>query len=200
MAGATSPRVPATARLPPRPLRLPTVDLAVAINEAVREVDEWFVESDDLERLARAIDSVGDEVDPIVAAGKLAFRVAHAQAFGEGNKRIALLLARWLLDHNGVDGELILPVDDEALGDLLVKAASGVDVGRSSSSASAAVGNAAIERRGGIGAPTSIRQCTRASYRTSLVDALQHARTPVGRHAFLTTFKEPDGACMMAVR
>lgn len=59
---------------------------------------------------------------------KLAFRVAHAETFGEGNKRTALLLARWLLDHNSVDGEAILPVDDEALGDLLVKAASGVDV------------------------------------------------------------------------
>lgn len=109
-------------------MRLPPVDLAVAINEAVREVDEWFDESDDLERLARAIDSVGDEVEPVVAAAKLAFRVARAQAFEEGNKRTALLLARWLLDHNGVDGEMILPVDDEVLGDLLVKAASGVDV------------------------------------------------------------------------
>ena len=133
MAGATPPRVSAPARLPPRPLRLPTVDLAVAVNEAVREADEWFDESDDLERLARAIDSLGDEVDPIVAASKLAFRVAHAQAFGEGNKRTALLLARWLLDHNGVDGETILPVDDEALGDLLVKAASGADMERASS-------------------------------------------------------------------
>lgn len=109
-------------------MRLPTVDLAVAINEAVREADEWFDESDDLERVARALDSVGDEVNPIAAAGKLAFRVALAQAFGEGNKRTALLLARWLLDHNGVDGEMILPVDDQALADLLVKAASGVDV------------------------------------------------------------------------
>ena len=77
---------------------MPSVDLAVAINEAVRERDEWFEESDDLERLARAIQSVGDEGDPVVAAGKLAFRVAHAQAFGEGNKRTALLLARWLLE------------------------------------------------------------------------------------------------------
>ena len=109
-------------------MRLPTVELAVAINEAVREGDEWFEESDDLDRLARAIDSIGDEVDPVAAASKLAFRVARAQAFGEGNKRTALLLARWLLDHNGVDGETILPVDDEALGDLLVKAASDVDV------------------------------------------------------------------------
>lgn len=109
-------------------MRLPSVDLAVAINEAVREGDEWFEESHDLERVARAIDSVGQEVDSIVAAGKLAFRVARAQAFGEGNKRTALLLARWLLDHNGVDGQMILPVDDERLGELLVKAASGVDV------------------------------------------------------------------------
>ena len=107
---------------------MPTVELAVAINEAVREGDEWFEESDDLERLAKAIDSVADEVDPVAAAAKLAFRVAHAQAFGEGNKRTALLLARWLLDHNGVDGEAILPVDDEAMGSLLVKAASGLDV------------------------------------------------------------------------
>lgn len=38
------------------------------------------------------------------------------------------MLARWLLDHNGVDGETILPVDDKALGVLLVKAASDVDV------------------------------------------------------------------------
>ena len=109
-------------------MRLPTVDLAVAINEEVRENDEWFDESDDLQRLSRAIDSIGDEVDPVVAAAKLAFRVAHAQAFGEGNKRTALLLARWLLDHNGINGGRILPVDDEALGDLLIKAASGADV------------------------------------------------------------------------
>jgi hypothetical protein len=51
-----------------------------------------------------------------------------AQAFAEGNKRTALLLARWVLDHNGIDGAKILPADDEVLADLLVKAVSGLDV------------------------------------------------------------------------
>jgi prophage maintenance system killer protein len=49
------------------------------------------------------------------------------QAFGEGNKRTALLLARWLLDRNGVDGAAVLPPDRE-FGDLLVRAAAGNDV------------------------------------------------------------------------
>jgi pimeloyl-ACP methyl ester carboxylesterase len=44
-------------------LRLPTVDLAIAINEAVRENDEWFDEPDDLERLAIALRSVEDVSD-----------------------------------------------------------------------------------------------------------------------------------------
>jgi prophage maintenance system killer protein len=109
-------------------LRLPTVDLAVAISEAVRETDEWFPEPDDLDRVARAVDSIGKESDVVVAAARLAFRVARTQAFGEGNKRTALLLARWLLDHNGEDGKKILPTDDQTLADLLVQAASGTDV------------------------------------------------------------------------
>lgn len=107
---------------------MPTVDLAVAINAAARESDEWFDEPDDIARLASAIDAISGETDPVAAAARLAFRVARAQAFAEGNKRTALLLARWLLDHNGVDGETILPVDDEGLAELLVKAASGLDV------------------------------------------------------------------------
>jgi prophage maintenance system killer protein len=109
-------------------LRLPSVDLAIAVNEAVRQADEWFDEPEDLDRLATALRSADDIEDPVLAAARLAFRVAASQAFGEGNKRTALLLARWVLDHNGADGARILPVDDEALGDLLVKAASGVDV------------------------------------------------------------------------
>ena len=105
-------------------MRLPSVGLAVAINEAVRENDEWFTDPDELDRLERAIDSIKDQAEPIRAAAQLAFRVAHTQAFGEGNKRTALLLARWLLDHNGEDGEKILPPEDQELADLLVKAAS----------------------------------------------------------------------------
>ena len=109
-------------------MRRPSVELAVAINEAVRESDEWFTDADELDRLRRAIDSIRDESDAIRAAAHLTFRVARTQAFGEGNKRTALLLARWLLDHNGEDGERVLPTDDQVLADLLVKAASDVDV------------------------------------------------------------------------
>ena len=60
----------------------------------------------------------------------LAFRVARAQGFAEGNKRTALLLARWLLDHNGLDGAVILPRNDSVLAELLIRAAAGVDVER----------------------------------------------------------------------
>ena len=66
--------------------------------------------------------------DPVEAAAVLAFRIARAQAFGEGNKRTALLLARWLLDQNGQDGAALLPADDREVAGLLLRAASGVDV------------------------------------------------------------------------
>jgi prophage maintenance system killer protein len=64
-----------------------------------------------------------------MAAAVLAFRVARAQAFAEGNKRTALLVARWVLDRNGLEGAAFLPPDDREMGALLVKAASGQDVG-----------------------------------------------------------------------
>jgi prophage maintenance system killer protein len=102
--------------------------LAVAINRAVRESDEWFSEADDLERVERAIASIDGISEPVTAAAVLAFRVARAQGFAEGNKRKALLLARWLLDHNGIDGSVLLPTDDRDIADLLIKAAAGNDV------------------------------------------------------------------------
>jgi prophage maintenance system killer protein len=43
--------------------------------------------------------------------------------FAEGNKRTALLLARWMLDNNGLDGSQIIDPDDRELADLLVQAA-----------------------------------------------------------------------------
>lgn len=58
----------------------------------------------------------------------MAYRVTRAQGFAEGNKRTGLLLARWLLDRNGIDGARILPTNDYELADLLVKAAAGNDV------------------------------------------------------------------------
>lgn len=107
----------------------PSVELAIAFNEAVREDDEWFEEPDDLERLAAALGSIEAIDDPVEAAAVLVYRVARAQAFGEANKRTALLLARWLLDRNGLDGSRFLPADDRRLADLLVKAAAGREVG-----------------------------------------------------------------------
>jgi prophage maintenance system killer protein len=68
--------------------------------------------------------------DVVEAAAILAYRVARAQGFGEGNKRTALLLARWLLDRNGEDGRRYLPPDDRVVGELLVSAAGGNDVER----------------------------------------------------------------------
>ncbi|MHB1446434.1 MAG: Fic family protein [Acidimicrobiales bacterium] len=107
----------------------PSLELAVAFNEAVREDDEWFDEPDDLERVAVALATIEAIEDPVEAAAVLVYRVTRAQAFGEANKRTALLLARWLLDRNGLDGGAVIPAEDRRLADLLIKAAAGSDVG-----------------------------------------------------------------------
>jgi prophage maintenance system killer protein len=109
-------------------LRRPSLELAVAINRLVRHDDEWFDEPDELDRLQRALDAIGSIDDPITAAAVVAFRVARPQAFGEGNKRTAFLLAKWVLDRNDEDGAAFLPADDREFAALLVKAASGLDV------------------------------------------------------------------------
>jgi hypothetical protein len=44
------------------------VELAVAINTAIRQPDEWFDESDDLERLDRALNAIAAIDDPVDAA------------------------------------------------------------------------------------------------------------------------------------
>ena len=85
-------------------IKKPSIRLAIEINKRVRGKDEWFEEPDDLERVSRALSSVDREENPVVAAGILAYRVTRAQGFAEGNKRTALLLARWVLDNNGIDG------------------------------------------------------------------------------------------------
>ncbi|MHB1928120.1 MAG: Fic family protein [Acidimicrobiales bacterium] len=105
----------------------PTLALAVALNQAVRAEDEWFDEPDDLERLQRALEANDEIEDPVTAAAVVAFRVARAQAFAEGNKRTAFLLARWLLDRNGQDATTLLPPDDRQAAGLLVRAAAGSD-------------------------------------------------------------------------
>ena len=64
----------------------------------------------------------------VESAAVLASRLTKAQGFTEGNKRTGLLLARWVLDRKNVDGATLLPPDDREFADLLVKAASGLDV------------------------------------------------------------------------
>jgi prophage maintenance system killer protein len=108
-------------------LNKPPLRLAIEFNKRVRGDDEWFDDPDDSDRVERALASIDDLENPLVAAGALAYRVTRAQGFAEGNKRTALLLARWLLDHNGVDGGQILPQDDRVIADLLVRTASGAD-------------------------------------------------------------------------
>ena len=100
----------------------------MAINRAVRDHDEWFDEPDDLDRVQRALNVAEEIDDPVRAAATLAFRITRAQGFTEGNKRTALLVAKWVLDRNGVDGRQIIPPEDRVLADLLIRAASGVDV------------------------------------------------------------------------
>jgi prophage maintenance system killer protein len=82
--------------------------------------DEWFEEPDDLERVQRAITAIEAIDDPVKAAAIIACRVARAQGFAEGNKRTGLLLARWVLDRNGVEGAMLLPPADREFADLLV--------------------------------------------------------------------------------
>ena len=52
----------------------------------------------------QALSSIEALEEPAEAAAVLAYRVTRVQGFAEGNKRTALLFARWVLDHNGVDG------------------------------------------------------------------------------------------------
>jgi prophage maintenance system killer protein len=106
----------------------PTLALAVAFNHSTRAEDEWFDKPNDLGRVERALAAIEHIEGPIQAAGVLAFRVTRAQGFGKGNKRTAFLLAKWLLDRNELDGEALLPPADRAFAELLVKAASGLDV------------------------------------------------------------------------
>ena len=109
-------------------MKRPGLRLAIEINERVRSDDEWFDEPDELGRVESALRSIDDIDDPVAAAGAIAFRVTRTQGFTEENKRTALLLARWTLDNNGLDGSRIIDPDDRELAELLVQAAAGRNV------------------------------------------------------------------------
>lgn len=110
-------------------MKRPSLDLAIAFNHSIRESDEWFDEPDELDRVGAALEAAGGIEEPIEMAATVAYRVARAQGFSEGNKRTAMLLAKWTLDRNGIEGERIIPPNDRELADLLVNAAAGLDVG-----------------------------------------------------------------------
>ena len=128
MVGSARQGVRGTPPVPARSLRRPDLRLAIAINQQVRADDEWFDEPDGFDRVDSALQAIDGLTDPVEAAAVLAYRIARAQGFTEGNKRTALLLARWVLDSNDMDGRRIMDPDDRGLADLLVRAASGHDV------------------------------------------------------------------------
>ncbi|HUD17326.1 MAG TPA: Fic family protein [Acidimicrobiales bacterium] len=112
-------------------MRLPSLSIIVAINHSIRHDDEWFGDPDELDRIERILAELQREEDPVVAAATAVGRIARSQAFTEGNKRTALLIGRWILDRNGVDGLRFIPEHDTQLGDLLLSAARGIDETRS---------------------------------------------------------------------
>ena len=101
-------------------MRFPTLEETIACNEAVRQPDEVSLsaDDDDLERVARALDLAGVQADPIDAAAALAFEITRAQGFYKGNKRTAVLIARWAIRTNAsVDPDQVVPPDDRVFAD-----------------------------------------------------------------------------------
>ncbi|MCJ7437906.1 MAG: Fic family protein [Acidimicrobiia bacterium] len=93
-------------------MRFPNLEEIIACNEAVREPDEASpsADDDDLDRVARALERVTTETDPVEAAAALAFEIAYAQGFYEGNKRTAALIARWFIATNtALDPDVLIP-------------------------------------------------------------------------------------------
>jgi len=111
-------------------LRIPSLEVVVAFNYSIREVDEWFDEPDELDRVERLLDRLADETDPVVAAALSVSRLTQSQAFTEGNKRTAVLVGRWILDRNGLDGAKYIQENDVKLAQFLLQAARGADVSR----------------------------------------------------------------------
>ena len=113
-------------------MSFPTLDEAVACNEAVREPAEVSQTPDDadLDRVERALVRAQIQKDAIDAAASLAHELTAAQGFYEGNKRTALLWsAGFIAENTDRDPDALIPPDDRRLGDLLIAAARGERVG-----------------------------------------------------------------------
>lgn len=111
-------------------MRFPTLHEAIACNEAVRESSEVSptADDDDLDRVDGALRRAGTRADPIEAAAAIVYEVAAAQGFYEGNKRTAILLARWFISTNTtLDPDTLIQPDDQPLGELLIATARGED-------------------------------------------------------------------------
>ncbi|HEY6426593.1 MAG TPA: Fic family protein, partial [Acidimicrobiales bacterium] len=109
-------------------MRFPTLEEAIACNEAVREPTEVSPSADDdePERVEQALRRAQEHGDPIEAAASLLHEVTTAQGFYEGNKRTAVLLTRWFIAMNtNTDPDVLIRPADTELGDLLVAAARG---------------------------------------------------------------------------
>jgi prophage maintenance system killer protein len=83
-------------------VRFPSLDEVIACNEAVRGPDEASpsAEDDDLDLVRRALERAQAEADPVGAAAALLYEIVAAQGFFEGNKRTAVIVARWFIRQN----------------------------------------------------------------------------------------------------
>ena len=63
-------------------------------NHTIRETDEWFDESEELDWLQGPLDRLADATDPVVAAVLGVSRLTQSRAFTELNKRTAVLVDR----------------------------------------------------------------------------------------------------------
>jgi prophage maintenance system killer protein len=109
-------------------VRFPTLEEVIACNEAVRGPDEVSpgADDDDLELVRRTLQRVQSEPDPVDAAAALLYEIVATQAFFEGNKRTAVIIARWFIRQNtNIDPDELIQPDDRELGALLVRTARG---------------------------------------------------------------------------